>query len=876
MAKTRSALLISVRLASVTFAAAVSLIAGASHAQSGANLPPSGAYQPIPNYTGVGAGLLFRNAINDRFSGVQPISPIIVNLSLGNLPPESDGALIYCNDCKQTNPCSSGGSGAWAFGAQGQWECTAPGLGGSNSSITSLTGVQTMTAPAVGGTIGNYDFANVLNAKNPLYGASGSSSTLSCTATSGSATLTGCTVSSGSNDFSNGEHVMVDGAGAATTFSTPSAPTATVTGATGTSYEYKCAAYDAHGGYSAASSATTASAAATLDSSANFVKLTGTNESGAQAYACWGSSNGGTNWYLIQRTDDMSYGAFDGAVNLSTFPNEGTAPPPWIPASPPAAAVNDRLLATISSGGGTSSITLAASSNYSGTVVVRHDDTAALAAWATALNAVPAAKGFLPTGDYQVCGEIGVSGYASIYGAGAGSQIDQWCGTGTLRYLKGGTDPNPQQGTAGRISDVSIVGQNIATAGLTVENLNEPVIEHNAIGQVDGNALALDGTQNTIVLQNQLRLSNNDLAFVQGTGAAPAGNRIAELEMSSAWGWCFEDSTTDQHQMNTVADSRCEYNPPFSREPEKIHFNSTSGSNAETWNKVAFSLSSPTAGLLSEIVHSTSIDQTQWACSGCSFSKPANVSLVLLNEGAGLKRLLEPNFISWSGATLLQTSSNLPVLVWLPNTDCSLYSMIDPNTNVDWIEENPYNSHSGLYMCHGYQIQGPMVNSVAGYRYNGGATSGHYLRGNGTYFVDSPIQAADLTGLRVEHYAGGSAGTAASTISAGVIYMATSGNQESSAEGNVALLLPAGTLKNFYCYVPNAPGTSNSYQCTMRDNFANSSLSCTISGAAQSCTDSTNTVTINTSDRYDVAITTTVGGAAPTATYPRTTVELDY
>lgn len=107
------------------------------------NLPPAGAYQPIPNYTGVGAGLLFRNAINDRFGGEQPISPTIVSLAFASLPSETDGALIYCNDCQRTVPCASGGSGAWAFGAQGQWECTAPGraASGANSDITSLLAV---------------------------------------------------------------------------------------------------------------------------------------------------------------------------------------------------------------------------------------------------------------------------------------------------------------------------------------------------------------------------------------------------------------------------------------------------------------------------------------------------------------------------------------------------------------------------------------------------------------------------------------------------------------------------------------------------------------------------------------------------------------
>ena len=87
------------------------------------NLPPPGAYQPIPNFTGVGAGLQFREAINDRMSGVQPILPLVVGPSFANLPAEQDGLLIYCKDCKRATPCVGGGSGAWARGNRGAWSC---------------------------------------------------------------------------------------------------------------------------------------------------------------------------------------------------------------------------------------------------------------------------------------------------------------------------------------------------------------------------------------------------------------------------------------------------------------------------------------------------------------------------------------------------------------------------------------------------------------------------------------------------------------------------------------------------------------------------------------------------------------------------------
>ena len=85
-------------------------------------------YQPIPNFTGIGAGFNFRQAINQRFSGTQPIAPQVVGLHYANLPSEQDGALLWCIDCLRTSPCSAGGAGAWARGTRGQWSCGADAL----------------------------------------------------------------------------------------------------------------------------------------------------------------------------------------------------------------------------------------------------------------------------------------------------------------------------------------------------------------------------------------------------------------------------------------------------------------------------------------------------------------------------------------------------------------------------------------------------------------------------------------------------------------------------------------------------------------------------------------------------------------------------
>src|SRR6266481_10222834 len=93
-------------------------------------------YQPIPNYTGVGAGQRFRNDINNHLSGVTPIAPRIVSLPFAQLPSEQDGQEYWCLDCMRSNPCAGGGAGALAVGQRGAWSCTS---GGSVNGVFNVT-----------------------------------------------------------------------------------------------------------------------------------------------------------------------------------------------------------------------------------------------------------------------------------------------------------------------------------------------------------------------------------------------------------------------------------------------------------------------------------------------------------------------------------------------------------------------------------------------------------------------------------------------------------------------------------------------------------------------------------------------------------------
>lgn len=146
------------------------------------NLPPPGAYQAIPNFIGVGAGLQFRQAINDRFSGAQRVAPAIATVSFANLPLEQDGTLLYCQDCKLTSPCVASETGAWALGARCHWSCASGPLEASlNANGSKLTNLANGTVSGdasdfggsagsdLSGTLSNPTVQTVLGRRLPLY-----------------------------------------------------------------------------------------------------------------------------------------------------------------------------------------------------------------------------------------------------------------------------------------------------------------------------------------------------------------------------------------------------------------------------------------------------------------------------------------------------------------------------------------------------------------------------------------------------------------------------------------------------------------------------------------------------------------------------------
>lgn len=85
----------------------------------------------------------------------------------------------------------------------------------------------------------------------------------------------------------------------------------------------------------------------------------------------------------------------------------------------------------------------------------------------------------------------------------------------------------------------------------------------------------------------------------------------------------------------------------------------------------------------------------------------------------------------------------------------------------------------------------------------------------------------------------------------------------SATELNVQNIMPAaGTIKNFFGSVQITPGAGTSWTLTVRNNGANTAVTCTIMSAGPSCSDTTNTAVFVAGDLISIRITSS---GAPTA-----------
>ncbi len=212
--------------------------------------------------------------------------------------------------------------------------------------------------------------------------ASGSQQTTTGSIGSGSYALSLAAAS----DWVNGEGILVPGAGATFSASPPTGLGLTVSGGASTAYAYTVACIDAAGGEGIApANVTTAAGPATLNNSANFIKIAWTAGAGCSRYALYGNHSGSMAYMgVTYNTFFYDYGA---GAKTSPF---------WASTAVPVAAINDWLLTTVASGGGTTGLTLAASAGHTvSAVTLYHEDSVALQA---AINALPVNGGDVDIG----------------------------------------------------------------------------------------------------------------------------------------------------------------------------------------------------------------------------------------------------------------------------------------------------------------------------------------------------------------------------------------------------------------------------------------------------------------------------------------------
>jgi hypothetical protein len=84
----------------------------------------------------------------------------------------------------------------------------------------------------------------------------------------------------------------------------------------------------------------------------------------------------------------------------------------------------------------------------------------------------------------------------------------------------------------------------------------------------------------------------------------------------------------------------------------------------------------------------------------------------------------------------------------------------------------------------------------------------------------------------------------------------------SGTEANVSVPLPSGTASKLLVNLTAAPGAAGSATISIRKNGGNTALTCTVSGSATTCTDTTNSVTFSDGDLLSIHYTEAGAAAA--------------
>lgn len=99
-------------------------------------------------------------------------------------------------------------------------------------------------------------------------------------------------------------------------------------------------------------------------------------------------------------------------------------------------------------------------------------------------------------------------------------------------------------------------------------------------------------------------------------------------------------------------------------------------------------------------------------------------------------------------------------------------------------------------------------------------------------------------------------------LGAATVYLTAPGQTASATERFLTLATRATNSRNLYCFVGTAPGGADTVVVTARENASDMTLTCTITGAATTCNDTSNSFASVAGDRLSIKAVSSAGTAA--------------
>lgn len=105
-------------------------------------------------------------------------------------------------------------------------------------------------------------------------------------------------------------------------------------------------------------------------------------------------------------------------------------------------------------------------------------------------------------------------------------------------------------------------------------------------------------------------------------------------------------------------------------------------------------------------------------------------------------------------------------------------------------------------------------------------------------------------------------GAGKGVLGVATLYLVGPGVVASGTEAYLLIAPRAGTARNLRCYLGTAPGGADTVIITARLNGADTTTTCTITGAGQTCSDASNTAAVSAGDRVSLKAVSSAGTAS--------------